>query len=58
MLADLASTPANKFVLAETQNTLEPDDWANELHPYPNGFKKIAQKFLESLRAYFGPNSI
>jgi hypothetical protein len=58
MLANLASVPANKFVLVETQNTLAPGDWANELHPYPNGFQKIAQKFVDALRGHFGPESI
>ncbi len=58
LLVNLASIPANKFILVETQNTLAPTDWANELHPYPNGFQNIAQKFVDALRAYFGPNSI
>lgn len=58
MLCDLASNPANKFILVDTQNTLDSGDWANELHPYPAGFKKIAQKFVDALRAHFGPNRI
>jgi len=58
MLEDLASMPESNFVLVDTQNTLVPEDWANELHPYPEGFKKIAQKFLEALRQHFGPNSV
>jgi hypothetical protein len=58
ILVGLASDPVNKFVLVETQNTLQADDWANELHPYPKGFKKIAQRFVDALRGYFGPNSI
>ncbi len=58
MLVGLANTPANKFILVDTQNTLAPEEWANELHPYSAGFKKIAQKFVDALRAHFGPNSI
>lgn len=58
MLADLASKPENRFILVNTQGTLGPDDWANELHPYSSGFQKIAQKFVEALRSRFGPNSI
>ena len=58
MLDGLANIAANNFVLVNTQNTLQPDDWANELHPYPAGFKKIAQTFVDSLRSHFGPNRI
>ncbi len=43
----------NNFVLADTQNLLKPQDWANELHPYPGGFKTIAGKFVEVLRNKF-----
>ena len=44
----------NNFFLVDTQGTLDPAaDWANELHPYPAGFKKIAAKFLPTLRARF-----
>ena len=53
MLADLASTPANNFTLIDTQGLLVPSDWANELHPYPNGFNTLAAKFVEALRFKF-----
>jgi hypothetical protein len=39
--------------LVDTQTTLVASDWANELHPFPDGFKKIAQKFVDALRAKF-----
>jgi hypothetical protein len=42
------------FVLVDTQDTLKnPDytqDWANEIHPYPEGFRALADKFLDALR--------
>jgi hypothetical protein len=55
MLTALASNPANNFILADTQGTLVLSDWANELHPFPDGFKKLAGKFVTALRAHFGP---
>jgi len=36
--------------IIDTQGTLMPDDWANELHAYPNGFKHCAL-VREALRA-------
>lgn len=49
MLKALADEPANNFRLVETQGVLQADEWANELHPSPEGFKKIAQKFVSAL---------
>jgi hypothetical protein len=40
-------------VYVRTQGTLSPADWANELHPTEQGFSKIADVFLHSLRARF-----
>jgi hypothetical protein len=56
MLQGLAATPANRFVLVDTRNTLvrqtgAPNGWANELHPYPTGFQLLAQKWLAALAA-------
>jgi len=46
-----------KFILVYTQGTLTNldywQDWANELHPYPEGFGELAVKFLTALRAKF-----
>jgi hypothetical protein len=53
MLQGLANDPANNFVLVQTQGTLESSDWANELHPFPDGFGKIAAGFLLALRGHF-----
>ncbi len=41
------------FVHVRTQGTLDPTQWANELHPTPDGFAAIAGKFLEALRSRF-----
>ncbi|WP_250516148.1 SGNH/GDSL hydrolase family protein [Caballeronia sp. INDeC2] len=53
MLLRLASDPANNMALVETQGTLAPDDWANELHPTGAGFGKIAARFRAALAARF-----
>jgi hypothetical protein len=53
MLARLASDAANLFFLVDTQGTLTRTDWANELHPFPAGFAKLAEKFVTSLTATF-----
>ena len=53
LLAALAAEPANRFTLVETQGLLAARDWANELHPYPAGFRRVAEKFLEALRRAF-----
>ncbi len=63
MLSDLAATPANRFVLVDTRNTLArvtgaQNGWANELHPYPTGFGVLAEKWLAALRANFPAGSI
>ena len=54
MLTRLAADPTNNFVLIDTQGTLAPADWANELHPFPDGFKAVASKFVDALRVRFG----
>jgi len=53
LLARFAGNPKNLFTLVDTQGTLEPADWANELHPFPAGFKKLAAKFVDALQAHF-----
>ncbi|TPQ32977.1 SGNH/GDSL hydrolase family protein [Bradyrhizobium guangdongense] len=49
MLARLAADAANNFHMVDTQGTLTSAEWANELHPIPSGFNKIAQKFADVL---------
>lgn len=46
-----ASVP--NFVHVRTQGTLRPAQWANELHPTPDGFAAIAGKFVETLQLRF-----
>jgi len=64
-LLDLASDritlpgrTTNNFILVETVGTLtrdivRPNGWANELHPYSEGFTALAIRFLVALRAQF-----
>jgi hypothetical protein len=56
MLADLANNAANNFIVIDTRNTLtrnalQPIGWANEIHPWYQGFTVLANKFLAGLRA-------
>ena len=65
MLSDLANDritlpgkTTNNFVLVDTIGTLtrsntRPDGWANEVHPYTEGFTSLAGKFLLALKAHF-----
>jgi len=53
LLVNLAADPANIFILVDTQGLLNASDWANELHPFPGGFKTIADKFAQTLSARF-----
>jgi len=53
MLLNLAADPVNNFILVDTQGTLQPAEWANELHPFPDGFKKFASKFVDTLAQRF-----
>jgi hypothetical protein len=58
LLKGLASDAKNNFHLIDTRNTIAPTDappdgWANELHPYPQGFGRLADKFLAALKVRF-----
>jgi hypothetical protein len=53
LLTSLEADPANNFMLIPTQDVLQVSDWANELHPYPAGFKKFAEEFVVKLREHF-----
>ena len=53
LLTRLAADANNNFHLVPTQGTLAPTDWANELHPTPDGFKAIAARFVTALAAAF-----
>jgi hypothetical protein len=48
----------NNFILIDTIRTLtrdnsRPNGWANELHPYTEGFTSLAGRFLAALQAHF-----
>jgi hypothetical protein len=53
LLNSLAGDPKNNFTLINTQGQLASSDWANELHPTPNGFRTIAQTVVTALRTRF-----
>lgn len=42
-----------RVVYVKTQGTLKSNEWGDELHPTPAGFKRIAAKFQRSLRTVF-----
>lgn len=53
MLESLAADEANNFTLINTQGTLRSGEWANELHPTPSGFRKLAEVIIAELRRRF-----
>jgi hypothetical protein len=49
-MVGLSSDTKNNVIFVGTQGTLRSaNDWANELHPTPDGFRRIAQKFAKAL---------
>ena len=52
MLDDLAQRSTN-FIHVRTQGTLTSGQWANELHPTPDGFAAVTAKFVTALQARF-----
>jgi len=53
MLDAFAAQAGNNFVHVKTQGTLADEQWANELHPKPDGFAAITAKFVDALRVRF-----
>jgi hypothetical protein len=58
MLSGLASVAKNDFILIDTRgkltrDTSHPLGWANEIHPYTDGFISLAQNFVPVLRSKF-----
>ena len=49
MLVRLTSDAKNNIHMVDTQGTLSDPEWANELHPGPGGFGKMALKFADAL---------
>lgn len=43
----------NNMIYVDTQGTLASTEWANELHPNPGGFRKMAAKFQTALASSF-----
>ena len=43
-LAELQTNYAGRVIFVDSRGTLEPSDWANELHPSTAGFGKIARQ--------------
>lgn len=37
--------------LVDQRGTLDREEWANELHPTPNGFRKVAKRWIPELKA-------
>jgi hypothetical protein len=52
-LQHIADDHKNNFKLIPTQKVLQKCDWANELHPYPDGFERLAEIFLKELQSHF-----
>ncbi len=53
MLDTFAARASNNFLHVKTQGTLQDGQWANELHPNPDGFAAITTKFVLALRDRF-----
>jgi hypothetical protein len=54
----LPGKTTNNFILIDTTKTLtrdntRPNGWANELHPYTEGFTLLADKFLTALQTHY-----
>lgn len=48
-LEKIAAANKNSVIMVDSCLTLDSTDWANELHPTPERFKKIALKDWEPL---------
>jgi hypothetical protein len=53
MLSGLAAVAKNNFHVIDTRGIITSSDWSNEIHPKPDGFYKLAQKFLADLQVHF-----
>lgn len=54
VLEDIAQKNSDRVVLIKSAGTLAPYDWANELHPKPSGFTKIAVERWKPALQQFG----
>jgi len=53
-LANIAKQDPARIVLVDSRGTLKKKDWANELHPKPAGFKRIATQAWGPVLAQHG----
>ncbi len=51
MVTMLAKEPICKgrFIVVETRDTVNPNEWENEIHPTTKGFKKVAEKIYQNI---------
>lgn len=51
MVNKLANDPISKgrFIVVETRDTVNEDEWENEIHPTTKGFKKVAERIYRKL---------
>ncbi len=53
-LEALESSANGRVVFLRTVGTLKPEQWANELHPTPRGFNKMATKhWVDAVKTAF-----
>lgn len=48
-LRDVQAAYPETFHVVETQGLLNPDEWLNEIHPTPAGFKKVADLIYDKI---------
>lgn len=53
-LEGVARQDPSRIILVDSRRTLSKSDWANELHPKPAGFRKIAARKWEPRLAEYG----
>jgi len=49
ILQNVQDAHPGKFFVAETQKVLNDNDWLNEIHPTPAGFKKVADVIYQKI---------
>lgn len=53
MMASVAQTHPT-FVHVDLRGRVQPDDWANEIHPYKQGFEVLADGYLKQVKKTLG----
>ena len=54
MMLGLQGEFAGRLHVVNTQGTLDDNDWLNEIHPTPTGFKKIAEQLYKKIKEVLG----